>query len=251
MAITTLDDFKRYCLRSLGAPVVSVDVTDDQIQDRYEDAKRKYQDHHYDGTVRSYVKHQITATDRANKYISVPANVMGVVRILPYTVGAAGSQDSNLFSVQYQYLLNEMYTLWTAGNISYYVHTMQHLTMLDQLLNGKPTIRFNKVQNRVFLDTNWDKRLLEDMYVVLECYVAVDPVEYPEVFEDPWFKRYTTALIKRQWGENLKKFSGVQMIGGAALNGQQIWDEAVQEIATLEAELRNTWEEPPEAIFVG
>jgi hypothetical protein len=89
------------------------------------------------------------------------------------------------------------------------------------------------------------------MYVVLECYVATDPVEYPEVFEDPWFKRYTTALIKKQWGENLKKFAGVQMIGGAALNGQQIWDEAVQEIASLEQELRNTWEEPPEALFVG
>jgi hypothetical protein len=251
MAIQNLDDFKRYCLRTLGAPIVSVDVTDDQLQDRYEDAKRKFQDHHYDGSERTYVKHQITASDRTNKYITVPADILGVLKVLPYTTGAAGAQDANLFSVQYQFLLNEMHTLWTAGNIAYYEHTMQHLTMLDQLLNGKPTFRFNKVQNKVYIDTNWDKRLLEGNWVVFECLKAVDPEVDTEVFSDPWFRKYTTALIKRQWGENLKKFAGVQMVGGVALNGQIMWDEATREIDALENELRNTWEEPVDAIYVG
>lgn len=251
MAIADLIGFKKYCLRTLGEPVVSVDVTDDQLQDRYEDARSKYQLHHYDGTERTFLKHQITQTDRDNKYIAVPVDITGVVKVLPITVGASGSQDANLFSVQYQFLLNEMHTLWTGGNIGYYKQTMEHLTMLDQILNGKPTIRFNKVQNRLFIDTNWDKRLLVGNFVVIECYKAVDPEVYPEVFDDPWFKRYATALIKKQWGENLKKYQGVQLIGGVALNGQQIWNEATQEMAALEAELRNTWEEPVDALWVG
>lgn len=251
MAITTLDDFKRHCLRSLGAPVVTIDVTDEQIQDRYEDSLLMFQQRHYDGTERTYLKHQITATDVANKYIPLPANVIGVVRVIPPNIGPTGSGDANLFNVQYQYLMNEMSHLWTAGSITYYVHTMQHLTLLDQLLNGKPTIRFNKVRNRIYIDVNWERRLVEGNYVIVECQVALDPATNNEIWDDPWFKKYTATLIKKQWGENLKKFQGIQMVGGAALNGQQIWEEAEQERLRLEQELRDMYEEPAQSIWVG
>ena len=251
MAITSLDDFKRYCLRRLGAPVLSIDVTDDQIQDRYEDAVSKYQNHHFDGTIHTFLKHQITQEDFDNKYITTPSNILGVTRMVPYNIGGTSSSDGAMFSVTYQYLLNDMHHLWTTGSISYFEHTMQHLTMMDQLLNGKPTYRFNKVQNRIYVDVLWEKRMMPGNWVLFEVLQTVDPEEYVEVFDDPWFKNYATALIKRQWGENLKKFSGIQMMGGTTLNGQQIWNEAVEEVNQLEQELMERWSEPAEAFFVG
>lgn len=251
MAITTLDDFKRYCLRSLGAPVINIDVTDEQIQDRYEDALRKYRDHHFDATEMTYFKHQITQADYDNKYIEVPDNIVAVNRVIRQRTNATGGSDSSMFDIQYQFLLNQMHLLWSAGNIAYYEHTMQHLTMMDQILNGDNTFRFNKTINRLYIDVNWSKNLLVDRWIVLECYVTVDPELHPKVFEDVWFKRYTTALIKRQWGENLSKFAGVQMIGGVTLNGPVIYQEALAEIASLEQELRDTWELPGECIYMG
>lgn len=251
MAITTLDDFKRYCLRSLGAPVVTVDVTDEQIQDRYEDALRKYHDFHYDATERTYLKHQITQQDYDNKYIPLPSNVMGVNKLIRQRASAGGSGDASLFNVEYQFLLNQMHLLWSAGNIAYFEHTMQHITMMDQLLNGQPTIRFNKTVDKLYVDVNWAKNMNVGSYVVIECYVALDPTTNTKIFDDLWFKRYTTAMIKRQWGENLKKFGGVQMIGGTVLNGQQIYNEAIEEIQRLEEELRGTWEIPIDAIYMG
>ena len=251
MAITTLDDFKRYCLRSLGAPIINIDVTDEQIQDRYEDALKMYQQHHFDGTERTYLSHQITATDIANKYIALPANITGVVRIIPRGVGAIGTGDSALFSAQHTFLMSEMSPLWNAGSISYYEHSMQHLTLLDQLLNGKPGFRFNKVRNRIYIDVSWERKLTEGTFIVIECQVALSPEENNEIWDDPWLKKYATAQIKRQWGEGLKKFAGVQLIGGVALNGQQIYDEAEQEILRLEQELRDVYEEPAEALWMG
>lgn len=251
MAITTLDDFKRYCLRSLGAPVITVDVTDEQIQDRYEDALRKYHDHHFDATEKTYFRHEITQTDYDNKYIPLPSNIYSVNKIIDMRGSASGGSDANLFNVEYQFLLNQMHLLWSAGNIAYYEHTMQHLEMMSQILNGKPTFRYNKVVDKLYIDVNWDKRLRPGNWVAIECYTALDPVTNPKMFDDLWFKRYTTALIKRQWGENLKKYSGVQMIGGTVLNGQQLYDEAIQQIAQLEEELRNTWEIPLDQLYIG
>lgn len=251
MAITTLDDFKRYCLRSLGAPVINIDVTDEQLQDRYEDALRKYRDHHFDATEKTYFKHQITQEDYDNKYITVPDNIVGVNKIIRQRTNASGGSDSGLFDIQYQFLLNQMHLLWSAGNIAYFEHTMQHLTLMDQILNGDNTFRFNKTVNRVYIDVNWAKNLLVDRWIILECYVTIDPELHPKVFEDFWFKRYTTALIKRQWGENLSKFAGVQMIGGVTLNGPVIYQDALQQIEQLEQELRDTWEIPIDAIMMG
>lgn len=250
MSITTLDDFKRYCLRSLGAPVTTIDVTDEQIQDRCDDALRKFQDHHFDASERMYLKHQVTAEDVTNQYIPIPAYVSGIVRVLPYASGAYGVTGVNPFSIQYQLRLND---IWDMGSTSvvYYQQLMQYTTMLDQMLNGRPLVRFNRVQDRLSIDAQWGKHIVEGMYIIVECYRALDPAEFNKMYDNPWFKRYTTALIKRQWGTNLKKFSGVQMIGGTMLNGQQIFDEASQEIQMLEIELRNVWEEPIDSIYMG
>jgi hypothetical protein len=247
----TLDDFKRYTLRALGAPIIEINVTDEQLQDRYEDARRKYHDHHYDGTERIYFKHQITQTDYDQKFIALPDNIVGVNKIIKFTLGAGASGDSTLFNISYQFLLNEMHLLWSAGNIAYYEHTMQHLTMMDQILNGVPTIRFNRAVNKLHVDINWDKGLEVGKWVVLECYVSVDPEVYPRVFEDIWFKNYYKALVKRQWGENLSKFAGVQMIGGVTLNGPAMYQDANEEVMRLEQELRDSFETPIDAIYLG
>lgn len=251
MAIQTLDDFKKYCLRSLGAPVVSIDVTDDQIQDRYEDSLRMYNDFHYDGTEKTYFKHQITQTDYDNKYILLPDNIVGINRVIKNRASAGGSGDASLFNVEYQFLLNQMHLLWSAGNIAYYEHTMQHITMMDQILNGQPTFRFTRSTDKLFIDVNWTKNMTPGSWIVIECYMAIDPEVNIKAFNDIWFKKYTTAMIKRQWGENLKKFGGVQMVGGTVLNGQIIYDEAIQDIQRLELELRSTFEQPIDAIYMG
>ena len=250
MAITTLDDFKRYCLRSLGAPIVSIDVTDEQIQDRYEDALRKFQDHHFDGTERTYVKYLVTQEDIDNKYIPIPSYISGIIKVLPFTSGVYGATGINPFSIQYQLRLND---IWDMGSTSvvYYQQLMQYTTMLDQMLNGRPLVRFNRVQDRLYIDTDWEKKVGIGNYIIVECYRALDPVDFVKMFDTPWFKRYTTALIKRQWGENLKKYQGIQMMGGTTLNGQQIYNEAIEEIVNLETELRNVWEEPIDAIYMG
>ena len=250
MAITTLDDFKRYCLRSLGAPVVTIDVTDEQIQDRYDDGLRKFQDHHFDATDRTYVKYQVTQTDIDNKYIPVPSYISGIIRVLPFTSGVYGATGINPFSIQYQLRLND---IWDMGSTSvvYYQQLMQYTSLLDQMLNGRPITRFNRVMDRLYIDTDWKQKVGLGNYIVIECYRALDPAEFCQMFDNPWFKRYVTSLIKRQWGTNLKKYSGVQMIGGTMLNGQQIHNEALQEIAALEIELRNVWEEPIDQIYMG
>lgn len=249
MAILTVDDFKRYCLRSLGAPVINIDVTDEQLQDRYEDALRKYRDHHFDATEKVYFKHQITQENFDNKVIPIPENIVGVNKVIRQRSSSTGT--AQFFDVQYQFLLNQMHTLWSSGSIAYYEHTMQHLTLMDQLLNGDNTFRFNKTMNKLYIDVSWDKYLTPSNWVVIECYVALDPETYPKIFEDVWLKRYTTALIKRQWGENLSKFAGVQMVGGVTLNGPLIYQDAMQQIEMLEQELRDTWETPMDAILIG
>lgn len=250
MAIQTLDDFKRYCLRSLGAPVITIDVTDDQLQDRYEDALRKYQDHHYDGTAKEYFKHQITQEDYDRKYIELPDSIVSVDKIVDLRANITGS-DASMMNVNYQFLLNQMHLLWSSGSIAYYEHTMQHLELMNQILNGSPTYRYNKNINRIYIDVDWESKLRVDKWIVLECLIKVDPEVNPKVFQDRWFKDYYTSLIKRQWGEQLKKYSGVQMVGGVTLNGQQIWNEAKQDIEKLEEELIERFSEPITQIYMG
>jgi hypothetical protein len=246
--ITNLIDFKKYCLRALGAPVVNVDVTDEQMDDRFNEAMRKFNDFHHNGTERTYLKVQVSSTDVTNKFITIPTWVTGVVKVLSFTDATASTASP--FSVQYQLRLND---IWDMGSTSvvYYEQLMQYTHMLDLMFNGTPIFRFNRVQDKVYIDTSWGTKLKVGDWVVIECYRALDPVDYIKIYDEPWLKSYVTALFKRQWGINIKKFQGIQTIGGAVIDGQALYMEAIEEIKELEQELVERYQEPPTAIFIG
>lgn len=223
------EQFKQNCLRRLGAPVIEINVDDDQVEDRIDEALAFYKDYHFDATEKIYYKHQVTDTDKLNKYITVPENIMGVINI--FDIGNA-LNTNNLFNIRYQIALNDLYTLTSSSMVPYYM-AMQHIQLLEMLLVGKQPLRYNRHRNRVHIDMDWDK-IGTGQYIIVEAYEVVDPTEFTDVWADRWLLQYCTALIKRQWGNNLKKFNGMQMPGGLTFNGQQIYNEAVDEINALE-----------------
>lgn len=187
----------------------------------------------------------VTLNEFDNKYIVLPDIVYGVARMLPF----AGTQTSkSMFDIQYQLRLNDLYDL-TSTSIIYYKMVMGHLALLDMELNGKPMFDFNRMQGRVYPRINWESDIVPGNYVVLECYRALDPTTFPKVWSEPWLKHYVTALFKRNWAVNIKKFSGLQLPGGVSLDGQALYDEAVNEIKELQAELRD--EAGPLNFFMG
>lgn len=240
--ITNLEQFKEYALRQLGEPVIVVDVTPAQIQDAYEYALNKYNNYHFNGTERIYYRYQLTQQDIDNQYIPMDPSVTGVVKVFNYS-DTTYSQSSP-FSVEYQLRLND---LWDLGSSSlvYYVQSREYINMLDLLLNGYPMFRFNRVQDRLYIDTSWGQKLRVGDFVMVECYRAIDPEEFIKAFNDSWFKDYMVARIKLVWGSNLKKYDGVQLIGGVTVNGQEIYQEAREEVAELEESLENKYQEPP------
>lgn len=241
-------DFADYCLRALGSPVVEVNVTTDQIDDRIDETIQKFQYFAENGTSRFYFKHQITDTDVANQYIDVPANITGIIKILNFNTGSPGIGSP--FNIQYQLRLNDMFDLGST-TLLYYTQAMQHLDMIDMLLNGYPQFRFNRVMDRLFIDSSWGPtgKIQTGMYIIAEAYAAVDPVEFIQFWNEPWVKSYGIAKIKQQWGQNLKKFSGIALVGGVQINGQQMFDEATQDIQNLEIELTERWQAPPMPII--
>jgi hypothetical protein len=247
MSINTLEDFKRYALRQLGEPILSIEVTDEQLQDQYEYAIKKFNDYHFNGTEKIYLRHQITSQDVTNQYIPVDPSITGIIKVFNFS--NAGLSQASPFNVEYQLRLND---LWDLGSSSlvYYVQSREYINMLDLILNGYPLFRFNRVLDRLYIDTTWGVKLKEGDYVMAECYRAIDPEEFVKAFNDNWFKDYFTARVKYQWGNNLKKYDGVQLIGGVTVNGQQIYEEAREEIAELEQSLDTKYQEPP-MFFIG
>lgn len=230
---TTRDQFKQYCLRKLGAPVIEINVDDDQVDDRIDEALRYYWDYHFDGSEKAYYKHQVTDEDKANKYITLPENIIGAVSI--FNIGDPSMRASDIFNIRYQIALNDLYTLTSVSLVPYYM-AMQHLGTITDLLVGKQPIRYSRHKNKLFIDMDWTK-LNTGEYLIVEAYEIVDPTTYTDVWGDRWLSTYATALIKRQWGNNLKKFTGMQLPGGIQFNGQQIYDEANEEIAMLEKDM--------------
>lgn len=229
---TTKAEFKEYCLRRLGKPVIEINVDDEQVDDRISDALNYYRDYHFDGTEKDYLKHQVTADDKTNRYITVDEAIVGVVRA--FDIGDA-LQTNNLFNIRYQMHLNDLYN-FTSVSYSPYVMTLQHIQALEEFFVGKQPIRFNRHTDRVYLDMDWDTVNTGD-YIIFEVYRTVDPGTYGDVWSDPWLQRYATALIKKQWGANLSKFTGLQLPGGVQFNGDKILDEATQEVLQLEQEM--------------
>ena len=307
MAVSTRDGLKQYCLRALGAPVLEINVDDDQLEDRLDEALDYWRLYHYEGIEQLYMKHQIRASEITlstaaasnfqiadtitgqtsgataevcretsressgtlllvknvvgtftagetisngtqtatlssitlreydNKYIEIPDLVYGVTKVL--SIGMASS-SKNIFDLQYQLRLNDLYDL-TATSIIYYKTVMGHLALLDLELNGHTSFRFNRTQNRLYLDINWAQDIPLGDYVIVQGYRALDPTTWTKVWNEPWLKHYVTALFKKQWATNLKKFQGIQLPGGVTLDGDKLYDEATGEIKELEDELQS------------
>lgn len=238
------DQFKDWCLRQLGFPVIEINVDDDQVEDRIDEALQYFQQFHFDGVERTYIKHQITQSDIDNRWIPIDDSVISVTKIWPISTTNA---TVNMFDLRYQLRLHELYDFTSTSYVNY-VLTMQHIRTLDMLFSGEQPIRFNRHTNRVYLDTNW-AMLQPGEWIIAEGHVIIEPETYTKVYNDRMLKKLATAYIKKQWGNNMKKYGGMQLPGGITMNGQQIYEEAVAEITEIEQTIRDTYEEPPQFIL--
>ena len=230
---STREEFKEYCLRKLGKPLLDINVDDDQVEDRIDEALQYYADYHMDATDRIYYKHVITSQNSSDKYITLPDNVIGAVRI--FQTGQSITFGSDIFNVQYQIAMNELYTLTSVSLVPYYL-AMEHLALISEMLVGQQPIRYSKHSNRLFLDMNWKKVKVGD-YLIVEAFEVVDPTIFTEVWTDRWLQNYCTAKLKYQWGTNLTKFTGVVLTNGIQFNGEKILNDAEEEIKSMEREM--------------
>lgn len=242
---TNRDEVAEYALRRLGDPVIQINVSDDQVDDRIDDALALFYEDHYDGTEKYYLKHQITDEDKTNGYITVPDNIVGAIEVFP--LYGSGGRVGDIFDIQYQIALNDLYNLTTVSLVPY-VMTMTHLNVINELLVGKAPMRYTRSKNRIYIDTDWN-RLNTGDYLLIDCYQIIDPTEFADVYKDRWFLAFVTALIKEQWGQNLSKLDNIQLPGGVILNGRAILADAKQEIADLREELRDRYRMPPLDMF--
>jgi hypothetical protein len=237
---TTRSEFKEYCLRKLGKPVIEINVDDDQVEDRIDESLKYYYDYHFDGSEKTYYKHQVTELNKTNKYIILPENIIGAVRIFPVGGMITGSRD--LFNIQYQIALNDLYTLTSVSMVPYYM-TMMHLNLIQEVLVGQQPIRYNRHTNKLFIDMEWE-RIKAGEYLLVEAYEVIDPSTFTDAWGDRWLQEYCTAKLKYQWGTNLTKFSGLQLPGGVQFNGEKIMDDAKTQIDKLEDEMINSYSLP-------
>jgi hypothetical protein len=249
--ITNRKDFTTYCLRRLGFPVIEINVDDDQVQDRIDDALQYWQDYHFDGLQKVYWIKTINQQDVNNQYLDATTAVdsanntlelAGITRIFPLSDSQA---SINMFDLRYQLRLNELYDFTSASYINYNL-TQQHLRSLEIQFTGEVPIRFQRHMQRLYIDWAWGDEAPVGQVVIAEAYALIDPNVFNLVWNDRWLKEYSTALIKRSWGNNLKKFAGLQLPGNVTLNGDTIYNEAVEEIEKLEREMETQYGPPLE-----
>lgn len=253
-------EFIDYCLRKLGAPVLEINVDDDQVEDLVDDAIQFFQENCYNGMERCYLRHQLTEDDinrfsgnvttsngstnweEATNYIPVPNHVVGITKVFGLV---SNSIRSNLFGVEYQLFLNDLYAFGSLDILNYYM-TKQYLETLDMVLNNGSfqQFRYTMRRDRLYLDVN-KSFLTKDTYLLIESHRLVDPSDATEMYNDMFLKRYTTALIKKQWGQNMIKFNNVQLPGGITMNGRQLYEDAVAEIQQIENEVLSKYAIPP------
>lgn len=258
----TRTEFKNYCLRKLGAPVLEINVDNQQVEDAIDDALQYFNERHFDGAERMYLKHKLTPdevtrfksnnithtaangdvwTERGN-YLELPEHIIGVERIFGVT---SSSIRGDLFGIEYQIFLNDLYAFGSIDILNYYM-VKSYIETLDMVLNTGSLIqfRFTKRNGKLFID--YDPYMLtKDKILIIDCYRALDPTDLTKIWNDFWLKRYTTALIKRQWGQNLIKFNNVQLPGGVSYNGRQIYEDALREIDEIESKMLTDYELPP------
>lgn len=263
-----------YCKRKLGAPVLEINVADEQIDDLVDDAIQLFQERHFDGVGQVYLKYQITQNDidrgRAPRngnvgiattsataiidgssvnfnfaengnFLQIPPDIIGINKVMQFD--GTNRVSSGMFSIKYQLFLNDIY-YWGSTEILTYSMVKRYLEDLDWLLTNQKQIRFNKRMDRLYMDIDWSAVNVGD-YVIIDCYRVLNPNEYSRVWNDSFLKPYLTALIKKQWGQNLIKFQGVKLPGGVELNGRQIYDDAIREIEEIINKMSNTYELPP------
>ena len=265
-----------YCKRKLGAPVLEINVADEQIDDLVDDALQFFQERHFEGVSQMFLKYQVTQEDidigRAkpgtdntagittttattsingasttfsylenSNFLQVPPSVIGVTKIFHFD--GTNTITNNMFSVKYQMFLNDVY-YWGSTEILTYAMVKTYLEDMDFLLTTQKQIRFNQRQDRLYLDIDWGSLSVGD-FIIIDCFRILDPNDYSRVWNDSFLKIYLTSLIKRQWGQNLIKFQGVKLPGGVELNGRQIYDDAQKEIDDLMEKMSNTYELPP------
>ena len=270
-------EFVNYCKRQLGAPVLEINIADEQVEDVIDDAVQYFQERHFDGVAQAYLKYKITQDDidrgrasmETNKkqtgittttatadivgtattfsyyensnFLQIPPAVIGVTKI--YHFDGTNTMTNNKFSVKYQMFLNDIY-YWGATELLTYAMTKTYLEDINFLLTTEKQIRFNKRMDRLYLDIDWDS-VSKDDYLVIDCFRQLDPNDYSRVWKDSFLKKYTTALLKKQWGQNLLKFQGVKLPGGVELNGRQIYDDAEKDLEIIREQMSNTYELPP------
>lgn len=242
MAIATRQQLIDYCLRRLGSPVIGINVDEMQLEDRIDDAVQFFVEYHFDGVEQLYLPHQITQDDFDRKYVQIPPSVISITGVVPQ----ANSKTAgfNPFDIQYQLRLNELYNFSNMSIIQYDM-MQSYLDLLKFEFNVNPRIQFNRHQQQLHLSLDWTRELAVGDWLIIECYRVLDPATYPAVWDDRFLKLYATALIKRQWGANLKKFQGVQLPGGVTLDGNAIYSEADAEVAKIEEDMQLRYELPP------
>ena len=269
-------DLVNYCKRQLGAPVLEINIADEQVDDLVDDALQIFHERDYDGLTQTFLKYKITQADidrgRArggtnnaagittttntstidgstvtfsfeenSNYLKVPPEVLGVNKIFKFD--GSNTVTNNMFSVKYQLFLNDIY-YWGSTEILTYAMTKRYLEDIDFALSTEKMIRFNQRTDRLYLDIDWGSMSVDD-YIIIDCYRLIDPDTHTRVWNDSFLKRYLTALMKRQWGQNLIKFQGVKLPGGNELNGRQIYDDAERELQIIREQMSNTYELPP------
>lgn len=241
---TTRNEFKDYCLRKLGKPVIQINVDDDQVEDRIDEALQYYYDYHFDGAEKFYFKHQVTQQNKDDGYIDLPANsgIIGITKIYP--IGDPSMRSDDIFNIRYQIALNDLYNLTSVSMVPYYL-TMEHLALIQEILVGKQPIDFNRHTDRVYVRMGWEKPAVGE-YLMFECTKKLDKDEYSKIWSDRWLQNYATVLIKEQWGSNLTKYIGVQLVAGTQFNGERILNDAQRERAKLEEEMIYTFSLPPD-----
>ena len=268
---TTKQELIDHCLRKLGAPVLEVNVSDEQLDDCIDDAIQYFQERHFDGVERMYLKYKITQEDidrgqadpltsnttgivsttatsggfsntwyENSNFINCPDSVIGVEKVFKFDTS---SISGGMFSIKYQLFLNDLY-FFNSVELLQYSMTKRYLEDIDFLLTTYKQIRFNKRQDRLYLDIDWKSQAV-NQFIVLDCYRALDPENFSQIYNDSFLKRYCTAMIKKQWGQNLIKFRGVKLPGGIEFNGREIYQDGVEEVNAIREQMSSTYELPP------
>jgi hypothetical protein len=241
------ESFKEFCLRRLGKGVIgTIELSDDQCDDIIDYSLNYFKDYHFDGSDIIYYKHQVTQENIDNKYIDMPENVMGVVRVFP--ISGLMTANDGLFNIQYQLALNDLYTLVGLNLVPYYM-MRTHLELIQDVLIGEIPIRYSRHKNKLALDYDWSK-IGVGSYLLVEAHEVIDPDVYTDIWNDRWLQDYATAHMKKQWGTNLKKYGQMALVGNVTFNGQIIYDEADNDIKMLEDRMLEDYSLPPQ-FFVG